>query len=102
MPLVDIELLKGFAPALAALVPGQGKAALARAPLKPLPDEIAERAKTGFGVPTGAWMAKSLARTSKPATVAEPKGVVSRSWSRVVLPSVLATTDNAKVAALAS
>jgi len=59
VPLVDAQLLKGFAPALGALVPGEGKAALARSPLLPLPEEIVARAKTGFGVPTGAWMAKS-------------------------------------------
>ena len=33
-----------------------GKEALAKAPTIPLPAEIVARAKTGFAVPTGAWM----------------------------------------------
>ena len=53
------------------------------------------RAKTGFGVPTGAWMAKSLARKAT-MLAAAPKGFVSRDWSRIVLPSVLATGDKAE------
>src|SRR5271163_4170988 len=59
VPLVDVRLLEAFAPALPALIPGAGKAALARAPSVPLPDEIIVRAKTGFGVPTGAWMKRA-------------------------------------------
>ncbi len=95
VPLVDIEVLEGFAPALRGLRPGEGKAALARAPSLPLPDDIVARAKTGFGVPTGAWMAKSLARKAT-MLAAAPKGFVSRDWSRLVLPSVLATGDKAE------
>ena len=95
VPLVDIEVLEGFAPALRGLRPGEGKAALARAPSLPLPDDIVARAKTGFGVPTAAWMAKSLARKAT-MLAAAPKGFVSRDWSRLVLPSVLATGDKAE------
>jgi hypothetical protein len=32
----------------------------------------------------------------------EPKGLVSRSWSRVVLPSVMSANENAKIEALVS
>ena len=57
VPLVDTTLLQSLAPRLRRLMPGAGKAALANAPTVPLPDEIVSRAKTGFGVPTGAgWM----------------------------------------------
>jgi asparagine synthase (glutamine-hydrolysing) len=94
VPLVDVEVLKGLAPALATLTPGAGKAALARAPSLPLPDDIITRAKTGFGVPTGAWMAKSLAQAATLA--AEPKGLISRNWSRMVLPSVLSSAATQK------
>lgn len=102
VPLVDIEVLRGIAPALPALARGEGKAALAAAPSLPLPDEIVARAKSGFGVPIGAWMAKSLARNAVESFEAEPKGLIARNWSRVVLPSVLATNDNPKIDALAS
>jgi asparagine synthase (glutamine-hydrolysing) len=100
VPLVDVEVLKGFAPALRALKPGEGKAALARAPSLPLPEDIVARAKTGFGVPTGAWLANALAGEAKRA--AETKGLISRNWSRVVLPNVIAASETAKLGALAS
>jgi len=88
-PLVDIELLKQLAPAIAALNPGMGKAALAAAPSIPLPREIVSRAKTGFGVPTKAWMA-AAGRTNREEP-AETKGVTSRRWSRKVLESFTPT-----------
>jgi asparagine synthase (glutamine-hydrolysing) len=82
VPLVDVTLLKALAPAIAKLEPGMGKAALAQAPFTPLPEAVVNRAKTGFGVPTGAWMAAA----SEPGKgVREPKGLVSRRWSRIVL-----------------
>ena len=56
VPLVDIALLEALAPAVPNLKPGSGKAALAKSPATALPDEIVNRAKTGFVVPTGAWM----------------------------------------------
>jgi len=102
VPLVDVKLLADFAPTLAALTPGQGKAALAHAPSLPLPDDIVARAKTGFGVPTGAWMGKRLVEKTGPSLAAEPKGLVSRSWSQIVLPRVMAANENAKIEALAS
>jgi len=102
VPLVDAQLLKGFAPALGALVPGKGKAALARSPSLPLPEEIVARAKTGFGVPTGAWTAKGLAKRAAPSLAFEPKGLISRGWSRVVLPSVMSANENWRIDALAS
>jgi len=102
VPLVDIGVLESFAPAIGSLVPGEGKAALARAPSLPLPDEIIARAKTGFGVPTGAWMAKSLAQQAPARIAAASKGLISRSWSQVVLPNVIAANENAPIRALAS
>jgi asparagine synthase (glutamine-hydrolysing) len=84
VPLVDVALLKLVAPAFASLVPGAGKAALAQAPSRPLPDEVVSRAKTGFAVPTGAWMSKT-ADSQIAGTGQRPKGLVSRDWSRVVL-----------------
>ena len=82
VPLVDLTLLRSIAPAIDRLDAGAGKAALAKAPSRPLPDDIVKRAKTGFGVPTGRWMASAAGRQ---AAGVEPKGLVSRRWSRVVL-----------------
>ena len=85
-PLVDFTLLKGLAPAIHALKPGMGKAALANAPSLPLPADVITRAKTGFGIPTAAWMnAAAAAATPASGRTPEPKGLVSRRWSRLVL-----------------
>jgi asparagine synthase (glutamine-hydrolysing) len=82
-PLVDIALLKTLAPALPGIRPGAGKRALASAPRTPLPEAITARAKTGFTVPTGAWMA-SAARRNDPGGPSARKGVASRGWSQLV------------------
>jgi asparagine synthase (glutamine-hydrolysing) len=86
VPLVDFTLLGTLAPAIPALTPGLGKAALAQAPSVPLPNEIVTRAKSGFGVPTGAWMNAVAGEASGPiGRLPEAKGIVSRRWSRAVL-----------------
>jgi asparagine synthase (glutamine-hydrolysing) len=86
VPLVDFTLLGALAPAIPALTSGAGKVALAEAPTVPLPHEIVSRAKSGFGVPTGAWMNTASGKASGPIGRAlEAKGLVSRRWSRVVL-----------------
>src|SRR3989440_4315871 len=56
VPLVDFTLLGALAPAMSSFTQGAGKTALAETPTVPLPNEIVTRAKSGFGVPTGAWM----------------------------------------------
>jgi asparagine synthase (glutamine-hydrolysing) len=83
VPLVDYTLLRALSPALPGLSPGFGKAALAAAPVQPLAHEITTRAKTGFGVPIGAWMDRAAAQA--PDAAAPPKGMVSRKWSQTVL-----------------
>ena len=55
IPLVDAVLSRAVAPHLATLDPGAGKRILANAPSTPLPPEIVDRKKTGFGIPVGAW-----------------------------------------------
>ena len=84
VPLVDTTLLKSLAPALRSMVPGQGKTILSQSPSRPLPEEIVTRAKTGFAVPTGAWMGKAAGLHSANAG-GKRKGLVSRDWSQVVL-----------------
>ena len=80
VPLVDWKLTTTLAPSLTALVPGEGKAALAFAPSVPLPEVIRNRAKTGFVVPTGNWMRHAASPVTIPTM-----GQASRDWSRLVL-----------------
>jgi asparagine synthase (glutamine-hydrolysing) len=74
-PLVDIALLRTLAPLMESFRGGAGKQALARAPAVPLPVDVAERSKTGFVVPTAAWVAEAAGVT---------KGQTSRGWAREV------------------
>jgi len=86
-PFVDARVLQTLAPAVARIVPGMGKSALANAPSLPLPQEILHRAKTGFGVPTTAWTKKVSMpppeRTSR--ITPDSKGLAYRRWSQFVL-----------------
>src|SRR5207249_1428664 len=86
VPLVDFKLLGELAPGICTLLPGEGKLALASAPSLPLQDEVVTRIKTGFSVPTAAWMdAAAGALQVPPSSAPEAKGLVSRRWSRLVL-----------------
>jgi asparagine synthase (glutamine-hydrolysing) len=101
VPLVDATLLKSLAPSMPALVPSVGKLALALAPSQRLPDEVLARAKTGFAVPTGAWMNGSVAQLERDwseSKVLENKGIVSRHWSRIVMREAAAGVLHADVA----
>ena len=71
------------------ITPGAGKVALAGAPSRPLPQEIVARAKTGFGVPTGAWARD----TSKVGGFGKSKGLTSRGWSQFVVRSAGTACD---------
>jgi asparagine synthase (glutamine-hydrolysing) len=84
-PLVDASLLERVAPCIAGLATGEGKRALAKAPAKPLPDAIVHRAKTGFGVPTGAWLSSVAATASASHPQTSSKGETSRAWSRYLV-----------------
>ncbi len=82
VPLVDMRLIE-LAPAIPGLLPQAGKAALAQAPTLPLPDEIVARAKTGFGVPTGAWMDTAAGAPQLPTgRTKETKGSASQMVAR--------------------
>jgi asparagine synthase (glutamine-hydrolysing) len=80
-PLVDATLLERIAPCIAGLAPGEGKRALASAPARRLPDAVVARAKTGFGVPTGAWLA-GLDTAGESSMAIVSKGEASRAWAR--------------------
>ncbi|HVB17210.1 MAG TPA: asparagine synthase (glutamine-hydrolyzing) [Stellaceae bacterium] len=86
VPLVDVVLLKSIAGAAPALIRGAGKTALANAPVTPLPPGPVQRAKTGFVVPTRAWMGASAdADLATRRGLTEIRGLTSRRWSRLVL-----------------
>jgi ADP-heptose:LPS heptosyltransferase len=55
LPLVDIDLFRATAPLLNSNS-APGKRAMARAPLKPLPEQVLRREKTGFTVPVRKWL----------------------------------------------
>lgn len=63
VPLVDIALLGAMAPHFAAMGHYGGKAILANAPSRPLPDEIVNRAKTGFETPAARWLGSGKGAT---------------------------------------
>jgi asparagine synthase (glutamine-hydrolysing) len=85
VPLVDFTLLNSISPFIPLLTPGLGKSALASVPVFPLPRENVVRSKTGFSVPTGAWM-RGAQKASSALSLDNP-GLVSRAWSRAVLSS---------------
>jgi asparagine synthase (glutamine-hydrolysing) len=82
VPLVDSALLT----AAARLIKAPAKGALAAAPMRPLPQEIAGRAKTGFATPVARWLDEAAnaatvtdVRMERPTT-----GLGSRAWARAV------------------
>jgi asparagine synthase (glutamine-hydrolysing) len=86
VPLVDIKLLGALASSIPAITKGAGKAALAATPMTPLPKEVVTRAKSGFVVPTGAWINSVVEDASRPiGRKPDSKGIVSRRWSQAVL-----------------
>jgi asparagine synthase (glutamine-hydrolysing) len=98
VPLVDSTLLAALATAIPGLTEGAGKAALAKAPSSPLPTAILARSKTGFSVPTGAWMAMAADEVLGPTgSSRENKGLVSRRWSSTVLNGLARTDDRVRV-----
>ncbi len=88
-PLVDFQLLKSLAPVVPHLTSGLGKRLLAKAPSQPLPASIVDRAKTGFGIPTGRWM-ELASKTGTPTS----KGDTSRAWASLVGKSLLPKTGS--------
>jgi asparagine synthase (glutamine-hydrolysing) len=79
-PLVDFTLLQTLAPHMPRMAAGRGKRALAAAPSTPLPSQIVSRRKSGFSVPTAAWIHGRRA----------PSRLDSRSWADCVLDQALA------------
>ena len=78
-PLVDYELLRRLAPAVAGFAGPSGKLALAQAPQAGMPSTIVQRTKSGFGVPTAHWTGNAATRGGH-----RSKGGASRDWSAEV------------------
>jgi asparagine synthase (glutamine-hydrolysing) len=84
VPFVDVKLIEALAPALPRFTGGHGKAALAASPQQALPPSIANRAKSGFGVPIGRWMENLAQGLDQQATAPATKGLASRKWAQHV------------------
>ena len=72
-PLVDAWLLREVQPLLGAFEGFANKRLLAEAPVKPMPEMLITRRKSGFGIPVGAWL-RSVAPPY-------PHGKVSKAWA---------------------
>jgi asparagine synthase (glutamine-hydrolysing) len=83
-PLLDIDFLRQVSPALPAIRGRAGKRALAAAPVLSLPQTITNRAKSGFAVPTGRWLAKAATQREERLACLKTKGFDSRTWARMV------------------
>ena len=89
-PFIDSQLLCEAAPILARADRPSGKSLLAGAPTRPLPAEILNRKKTGFGMPLQTWARKALANKergegAKGESLEESNGSWSRFWARRVM-----------------
>jgi asparagine synthase (glutamine-hydrolysing) len=80
VPLVDLELLRAVAPALATNPPN--KRDMADAPQKKLPPEILNRSKSGFCVPVRDWLLEEKQKTESRKQKAGERGL--RGWARHV------------------
>jgi len=90
-PLVDARLLMSLQPVLAAFARHPGKRLLAEVPSDPLPPEVVDRRKTGFGIPVGRWLADGA-----PVAGAVPD---SRAWARRLAVAFAQTGEPARTAA---
>ncbi len=83
-PLVDSQLLARVAPILALSNRPSGKSLLAGVPRRPLPAEIVNRVKTGFGIPVQTWARNAVPTLGRTDGVPGDSRLWSRSWARHV------------------
>jgi asparagine synthase (glutamine-hydrolysing) len=83
VPLVDAHLLRAVAPTLLSLPAGKRKRFLANSPKQPLPPEIINRPKTGFGTPVQDWLQRDdrLQRWRHVPQLAKPRCPWARRWA---------------------
>lgn len=83
-PLVDAWLLRELMPVIRSFGRLNGKRLLASSPTTPLRKNIIGRAKTGFGIPLGAWMNAAMEGTTASSShrvAATQSGSDSRHWA---------------------
>lgn len=86
-PLVDAALLETLGPYVSGFADGIGKAMLARSPMRPLPESIINRPKTGFSLPMAQWLSEATdphAWDDLP-ILASPGTPWARRWARIVV-----------------
>jgi asparagine synthase (glutamine-hydrolysing) len=96
-PLVDTALLSELGPVLRGFEGGRGKVLLSRAPMKPLPQSIVTRRKTGFGLPMGIWLKEALpalAPTRRKMSQGSSPGTASRQWGVAVARTFRTTAED--------
>jgi asparagine synthase (glutamine-hydrolysing) len=83
VPLVDVQLLRNLAPIVSRLRRGVGKRLLAKSPSSPLPTQIHDRSKTGFGTPVREWLQRDerLQRWRDIPQLATPSCPWARRWA---------------------
>ena len=89
-PLVDAWLLRDLMPVLRSFGRLKGKSMLAASPAIPLGQSIVGRAKTGFGIPLGAWMDGAPGIDMPARSAATQGGGDSRRWALAVSKAVYA------------
>lgn len=87
-PLVDAWLLRDLMPVLRSFGRLKGKNMLAASPGIPLSQSVVGRAKTGFGIPLGAWMDGAPGIDIPARSVATQGGGDSRRWALAVSKAV--------------
>jgi asparagine synthase (glutamine-hydrolysing) len=86
-PLVDSALLRTLEPYLMGFADGVGKKLLASSPARPLPQDIVNRPKSGFGLPMREWLNKATnqGKWSALPLLASSRTPWARRWARTVM-----------------
>jgi asparagine synthase (glutamine-hydrolysing) len=93
-PLVDAALLDAMKLYHAGFAGGAGKRMLANSPAKPMPQEIINRPKSGFGLPMTKWLSLATDRKDRAgsALLADPRTPWTRRWAVSVAETFLASS----------
>ena len=83
-PLVDSVLLEKIAPLFTGRKRPDGKALLAAAPSTPLPPAVANRVKTGFGIPVKSWYADKPGDLPDGYSAQASERLWSRTWMKKI------------------
>jgi len=86
-PLVDAALLEALKRCHTGFGKGAGKRLLASSPQKPLPPEIINRRKSGFGVPMTQWLAGAAEKRGLNGNANQSNHRIpwTRNWARLVM-----------------